>query len=172
MPASSGRLARHRSPLRMRGTPILSVMFASLIPSIQPMVSVSPAVPPLGLLMLLAWRLLRPDMWPLWIGLPLGLFDDLVTGHPVGTAMALWTLSMIAIESARLRLLWRDYVQDWLIAVVALICVITMSWLFMHIIAGSAGSPGCPRRRQMVGSILLFPLAARGSAALDRWRLP
>jgi rod shape-determining protein MreD len=172
MPATSGRLARHRSPFRIRGTPILSVMLASLIPSMLPMVSVSPAVPPLGLLMLLAWRLLRPEMWPLWIGLPLGFFDDLATGHPVGTAMALWTLALIAIESASLRLLWRDYVQDWLIAAAALICVITMSWLFMHIIAGSAGGPLSALFPQIAASILIFPVVARLCASLDRWRLP
>lgn len=172
MPALTGRLARNRSPLRIRGTPVVSVMLASLIPSMLPMISLSPSIPPLGLLMLLAWRLLRPDMWPLWIGLPLGLFDDLATGQPVGSAMALWTLMLIAIESASQRLLWRDYVQDWLIAAAGLIAVIMMSWLFTHLIAGSAGAPLSVLFPQIAASILLFPAMARLCAALDRWRLP
>lgn len=172
MPASSARLARNRGSLRIRGTPIISVMLASLIPSVLPMIAQSPALPPLGLLMLLAWRLLRPEMWPVWIALPLGLFDDLATGHPLGTAMALWTLVLIAVEWVNLPLLWRDYVQDWLIAATAIIFVITMSWLVMHILAESAGGPATLLTPQIAASVLLFPVVARLCAALDRWRLP
>ena len=59
MKARYARLSHARSPLRVRGTPIASVMVASLLPSILPIVATSPTVPPFGLLMLLAWRLFR-----------------------------------------------------------------------------------------------------------------
>ena len=34
-------------------------------------------MPPFGLLVLLAWRLLRPELWRAWVGLPLGLPAEL-----------------------------------------------------------------------------------------------
>jgi rod shape-determining protein MreD len=172
MPQPVARLSRARSPLRIKGTPIATTMLGSLIPSILPMVAQSPTMPPLGLLMLLGWRLLRPEIWPLWIGLPLGLFDDIATGHPVGTAMCLWTLTLIVIDSLGVRLLWRDYVQDWLIAACAIIAVIMASWAFMAVGQAGGGGPVLRLWPQIVLSILIFPLVARLCVWLDRWRLP
>lgn len=172
MPTSYTRIARPRSPLRIWGTPIATVMLGSLLPTIVPAIAVSPLFPPLGFLMLLGWRLLRPELWPLWIGLPLGFFDDIVTGHPVGTAMCLWTLTLVAIDALNVRLLWRDYVQDWLIAAAAIIFVIAMSWLFMHFGSRNGAGPFDRLLPQMLSSALLYPAVARLCAKLDRWRLP
>lgn len=172
MKARYARLGRNRSMLRMRGTPIASVMVGSLLPSIVPAIALSPVLPPTGLMMLLGWRLLRPELWPLWIGLPLGFFDDIVTGHPVGTAMCLWTLALVAIDSFSVRLIWRDYWQDWLIASVAIIAVTVMSWLFMQFGPGGGGGPLGRQWPQMVLAVFTFPFIARLCARLDRWRLP
>lgn len=172
MSDSYQRIARDRSLLRIKGTPVATVMLGSLFPAILPIIAVSPAMPPLGLLMLLGWRLLRPEIWPLWIGLLLGLFDDIATGHPVGTAMCLWTLTLVALDLAGGRLLWRDYVQDWLIAAIAIIAVLAMSWAIMALGPDGGGGPFSRILPQMAISILLYPLAARLCARLDRWRLP
>ncbi|MET0138368.1 MAG: rod shape-determining protein MreD [Sphingobium sp.] len=172
MKSRHARLSLPRSPFRIRATPVVAVMLGSLLPSMIPVVSLSPTTPPLGLMLLLAWRLLRPELWPLWIGLPLGFFDDIATGHPVGTAMCLWTVAMVVIDSVSVRLLWRDYGQDWLIASIAITAIIAMSWLFMHLAPGGGGGPFNRLWPQIVLSILLFPLAVRLCARIDRWRLP
>ena len=77
---------------------ILSVMAGSMATSTLPLVAGTPLLPPFGLLILLAWRLMRPGMWPAWIGLPLGLFDDLYNGQPFGSSAFIWSLCMIAVE--------------------------------------------------------------------------
>jgi hypothetical protein len=81
------RLGEPASLWRMRIVPIASVMFASALPLMLPLIANSPVLPPLGLLFFLCWQLLRAEMWPVWIGLPLGLWDDLFSGAPIGTAM-------------------------------------------------------------------------------------
>ena len=81
-----------------------------------PIVSSAPVLPPFGLLFLLAWRLLRPGLWPVWVGAPLGLFDDLLSGQPIGSAIALWSLALILIDIVEQRFLWRNLWQDWLLA--------------------------------------------------------
>ena len=108
-------------------------------------------------------------MWPAWIGLPLGLFDDLYNGQPFGSSALVWSLCMIAIELLDLRGVWRDYMRDWLIASV-LIMLALLAGLGISGLAQPA-----PEVRiilpQIVVSILFYPLAVRLCARLDGWRL-
>lgn len=97
------RLGRHPSRWRLAGTPVVTVMLGSML-TILPVIAQSPAMPPFGLLVLLAWRLLRPELWRAWVGLPLGLFDDMMSGQPIGSAMFLWTVMLIGIDAIEHRL--------------------------------------------------------------------
>lgn len=169
MPASTARLARPRTPFRIKATPIVSVMLASLATAL-PLIAQSPILPPFGFMLFLAWRLLRPDLWPVWIGVPLGAFDDLASGQPLGTGMVVWTLIVFAVELDSRRHLFRDYMQDWLIAAVA-IAACLLAGAFVVRLTGHGG-PLVQILPQIGYSILLFPLVVRICAALDRWRLP
>jgi rod shape-determining protein MreD len=163
------RIDREQSPARMLLVPIISVMLGSILTSTLPLVAGSPLLPPFGLMILLAWRLMRPGMWPAWIGLPLGLFDDLFNGQPFGSSGLVWSLAMIAVELIDLRGLWRDHIRDWLIAalliMLALIAGLGIAGLAHPVPKVSIIVP------QIIVSILLYPLAARLCARLDVWRL-
>lgn len=163
-------IGRRRHIVHVRGTPVVTVLLGSLAPAVLPIVAQTPLLPPLGLMMLIAWRLLRADIWPLWIGLPLGLFDDLMSGQPIGSAVLLWTLVLLGLEVESRRHFWRDYRHDWLTASIALVAALTGAWLFVHMAGG--GGPIVQIVPQIAYSIGLFPLAVRVCAALDRWRLP
>jgi rod shape-determining protein MreD len=154
--------------VRARAVPIVSTMIASLI-SLLPIVAQAPVLPPLGMLTLLAWRLLRPEFWRIWAPLPLGLWDDLFSGQPLGSAMLVWTLAFFIIDAVDKWLMWRDYWQDWLVAAGIISFVIAADFL----IAVATGGGGSIRVvvPQAIGSILFFPLIVRLCAALDRWRL-
>lgn len=170
MPRHDGiRIARNHSRLRIQGTPVISVMLGSMLTAL-PVIAAIPAMPPFGLLMLLAWRLLRPELWPLWIAAPLGLFDDLMSGQPLGSAVFLWTISLLVIEFASMRLLWRDYWQDWCIAALAVSFCLIGGMGFARLNGG--GGSVLLILPQIAWSALLFPFVARLSARLDRWRLP
>jgi rod shape-determining protein MreD len=148
--------------------PIGSVMIASLAP-LLPEIATAPVLPPFGFMMLLAWRLLRDDLWPVWVALPLGLFDDLFSGQPLGSAMALWTIAFLAIDAIDSRLVWRDHWQDWGIAALAIPAELVLALGIVHLTGG--GMPLLMLVPQITVSILLFPLVARVSALLDRLRL-
>jgi rod shape-determining protein MreD len=162
------RINRAPSPLRARSVPYLSIMLASLVPVLL-IADVMPLAPPLGFLMLLGWRIMRPGVLPLWVGAPLGAFDDLVSGQPFGSAMLLWSLAMIAIELIETRFPWRGFWQDWFTAGV----MAAGYWGATLLLAGAPiTSPliivALP---QAVLSILLYPIMARMVANLDRFRL-
>lgn len=162
------RIERHQSPLKIMLVPILSVMAGSIITA-MPLFSDEPLLPPMGFLILLAWRLMRPGIWPTWVGLPLGMFDDLYSGQPFGSAAFLWSLTMIVIEVIDSRAIWRDHIQDWLLAAVAITLVIFGG------VAVSGLAYWAPEifvvMPQILISILVFPLVVRLCARLDKWRL-
>jgi len=147
--------------------PLASTMAGSLV-SLAPVVLTEPLLPPFGFLVLIGWRLLRGGIWPVWIGLPLGLWDDLFSGQPIGSAMFSWTLAMLALDAFDRRLPFRDHRQDWAIAVLATAGVLLADWL----IVGATGGLTSPLVMvpQLALSALIYPLIARGCGSLDRWR--
>ena len=68
------------------------------------LIASAPVLPPLGFLAFVAWRQLRPGLLPVWAGLPLGLFDDLFSGQPFGTAVMLWSIAAIVLDVIEARL--------------------------------------------------------------------
>jgi len=155
-------------PWRVGATPVLSTIGGSAL-SLLPIVAPWPALPPTGFLMLLGWRLLRPEMWQAWIGAPLGFVDDILTGRPFGTGMVLWTLCLLMIDQIDTRLLWRDYWQEWAIVAAALgysiAGAVMLGWI------GGAESSLRAMVPQYLVALMTFPLVLRLCAFLDRWRL-
>jgi rod shape-determining protein MreD len=162
------RINREHSPLLAMAVPWLTILFGSLLPMFF-IATALPLVPPLGYLMLLGWRLVRPGLLPVWAGFPLGLFDDLFSGQPLGCGVLLWSVTMFAVDLLDRRIPWRSFVQDWAAATLALSAYLLTAY------ALSGAQPSLPSLvalgPQALLSVALFPAAARLVAALDRLRL-
>lgn len=165
-PPIKGPFDADERPLIIRLGPALTVMAGSLV-TIVPIIANFAYLPPFGLLMLLGWRLGRPDAFPIWAPLPLGMFDDLLSGQPLGSAMLFWTISFIIIDLLDQRLVWRDFWQDWLLAGGAIgLCLIAG-----RLVAAPIGAHvDTVLLLQIVISMLLFPFIARFCAWLDQKR--
>jgi rod shape-determining protein MreD len=167
-PTDAPLIDRKHSAIIAYTIPTLSILIASLLPQFV-ITAAIPYAPPLGLMMFIAWRLVRPGLLPVWAGFPLGAFDDLWSGQPFGSAILLWSLAMLAIEMIDVRLPWRTFLQDWftaslIFAAYAVVgCLISGAKISIPTIL-SMGP-------QIVFAILLFPVAARIAAKLDRLRL-
>ena len=153
---------------RRQAVPVGSTLAASLLDAL-PIVTQTPLVPDFAFLVLVAWRLLRPEMWLAHMALPLGLFNDLVAGHPIGQSMALWTLVFLAFDLIDLRVGWRDYWVDWLFACCAILFHSFGGWYVARLM-GSNVAFGV-LLPQYALSVFAYPLVARLLVALDRWRL-
>lgn len=156
------------NPLVQQAVPVMTVMLASLL-ALMPYIATVPIVPPFGFLVLLSWRLLRTDLWPVWAALPLGAFDDLFNGAPIGTSMALWTIVFVAIDLADRRVVWRNHRQDWMIAAAAIAFVLLGTLAVENLTGG--GTPALLLVPQLIVSVLVFPIVSRLTAALDGVRL-
>lgn len=168
MIAPEGNPYMERTRLRATTVPIVSTLIGSAM-ALVPIIATEPIVPPFGLMMLLAWRLLRPDIWPVWAALPLGLADDLMSGHYLGTAMILWTVAFLVLEWVDQALRWRDGWIEWGVASVGIIAIGMGSWALSQ--PTTSLTSVLTVIPQTVGAILLFPLILRITAALDNWRL-
>lgn len=159
------------APLWRRITiPIVTVIVASALPTMLPLIANSPVLPPLGLLIFLSWQLLRTDMWPVWIGLPLGLVDDLFSGAPLGSAIFLWTVASICIHYFSQKILWRGFWHDWFIAALLIALIQTVAAKLSHPHAEWARMLAIVAP-QIMASCLVFPIFVRLVAAFDKFRL-
>ena len=162
------KINRDHSPVLVYGIPWLSILLMSLSPML-PVIAPAPLMPPLAYILLLAWRLLRPGLLPMWAGFPLGFFDDLLSGQPLGSAIVLFSVTLIAIDLLELRFPWHGFLQDWLFSSLFIVIYVIVSALFsgadISLVQLSVLAP------QILLSILIFPIIARLVAALDRLRL-
>ena len=162
------RINRRESVLLAYGLPWATILLGSLAPWL-PIIAPAPVLPPFGFLVMLAWRLLRPGLLPPWAGLPLGLFDDLYSGQPLGSGVLLFSLALIIIELIEIRFPWRNFWLDWLTAS----SIVTTYLVIASILSGAeltAVQLGVIAP-QLVLSIVLFPIIARAVAMADRFRL-
>ncbi|MCP9223171.1 rod shape-determining protein MreD [Erythrobacter sp. LQ02-29] len=162
------RINRAHSPFFASVVPWLTIMLGSLVTAL-PVVSAIPLMPPLALLLLLAWRFIRPGVVPVWAGFPLGLWDDLFSGQPFGSAILLYSLILLGIEALEARFPWRSFLQDWLLA-----SVLSAAYLFLSLILSGARIDAVTITYlwpQALLSILSYPIIARMVAIFDRIRL-
>jgi len=165
---ATARINRAPSPVIARAVPWLAIMFGSVLQTL-PFIASAPTMPPLGFLFLLAWRQLHPGLLPVWAGLPLGLFDDLYSGQPMGSAMLLWSVALIALDLIEARFPWRSYLMDWLVAAGVILGYLLLSSAIAHV--GDSGPLVTMLAPQLILSVLVFPLAERFIALCDRLRL-
>jgi rod shape-determining protein MreD len=161
-------LNRVHSPILAGSVPWLSILLGSMC-QILPVASAMPLMPPTGFVMLLCWRLIRPGLLPVWAGIPLGLFDDLLSGQPLGSAIMLWSATLLVVELVEARVPWREFRLDWLFAMGILAAYLLLAALV------SGGQMSWP----VVGAVavqylftcLLYPGMSRLVGWLDRLRL-
>jgi rod shape-determining protein MreD len=162
------RINRAPSPVLAVCLPWVLVMLGSLSPA-WPIIASAPLVPPFGFLLLIAWQQLRPGLFPVWAGLPLGLFDDLYSGQPFGSAVLLWSLAMLALEFLEVRFPWRGVVLNWLSASGIIAAGLVLGLMIAN--AGGGSASVAILIPQILFSILAYPIAARLVGAVDRFRL-
>jgi rod shape-determining protein MreD len=162
--AGSQRAVAYRE-YRRRFIPVATTVFACLL-GLFPLIVTTPIVPDIGFLVLITWRLLRPEIWMPTTALGLGLFDDLVSQHPLGQSMALWTLIFLLFDLIESRIDYKDFWFDWLFAAGAIILYTFGAW-YVALLMDSP-TPFSLMLPQIGFAILAYPVVARVVLGLDR----
>jgi rod shape-determining protein MreD len=153
---------------KRRYVPLVTTLLAILL-GLFPLVVTTPLLPDIGFLVLLTWRLLRPEIWVPVVALGLGLFDDLVSGHPLGQSMALWTSIFLAFDILDHRIDYKDFWFDWFYAAIAIFFHAAGIWYIAVLM--DSHTPFAQLLPQIGFTILAYPVMARMVLGLDRWRL-
>lgn len=148
--------------------PAVSVV-AGMFLSALPVVAQTGWFPDFGFLMLIAWRLLRSDVWPSWWAAPLGLLNDLLLGLPVGLSVTVWTASMLALDLLDRRTIWRDYWIEWALASLLILFAEAAQWQTAAWMGALV--PFAFMLPPVLISIAAFPVAAWLVGRVDHWRL-
>jgi rod shape-determining protein MreD len=155
--------------LRRRFIPFASTVVAMLL-GLMPIVASTLWMPNLAFLILITWRLLRPEIWQAQVALGLGLLADLIVpGAPLGQSMLIWTIVFLGLDYADHLLGIRDYWLDWVLAAAAILFHSAGVW-YIALLMGAKVS-FLVMVPQILLSILAYPLMARIVLRLDRWRL-
>ena len=162
------RINRAPSSVIARAVPWLIVMFASLLPGFT-LIASAPVLPPFGFLVFISWRQLRPGLLPMWAGVPLGLVDDFASGQPFGSAVLLFSIAAITLDAIENRLPWRNFLTEWMVAIVLIIAYIIAGVGLANLGGGQA--PVRVTTPQILLTILTYPLVGRFVALADRFRL-
>jgi rod shape-determining protein MreD len=117
-------------------------------------------------MILIAWRQMRPGLIPVWAGFPLGVVDDLYSGQPLGCAVLLWSISLLALEVVELRFPWRNFLLDWVSGAALIVIYLIVA---MALAGDLANLPALAP--QLALSVLAYPLIGRLVALFDRLRL-
>lgn len=157
-----------QSRLKATWTPVVTVILGSLL-ALLPIILSQQLLPSFGLMMLVAWRGLRPDLWSATSGVPLGFAHDLITGNPIGQSIVLWTFILLILDFIDQRMLWRDYWIEWGLAGLLFFGAAAFDWWIARL-AGSGG-PFAAILPHVGLSLLLFPAVLGLVVRLDRWRL-
>lgn len=162
-----GRIGR-APPSYARFVPAISIVGASLL-SALPIIAETGWVPDFGFLFLIGWRLLRADPFPAWWAAPLGLINDLFTGFPIGFSVALWSATMLALDLADRRTMWRDYWIEWVLA--AVLIAVEQGFMWRAAAWSGASVPLSAMLPPLAISVLCFPVIAWFVSRIDAWRL-
>ncbi|WP_260483872.1 rod shape-determining protein MreD [Sphingomicrobium flavum] len=142
--------------------PPIMVLLTSFM-ALWPVISFRGWWPDLALLVLIAWRLQRPLAFKPWFAPVAGIFNDLVSGHPIGLSVFTFSLAMIAAELIERRRQWQDYATEWLVASILIAISEMVQWQVARL--GGADLPVAAMGVPILVSVLLFPLIA----TLVRW---
>ena len=162
------RINRTASPVLALATPWLLVILGSLSPT-WPVIASAPVLPPFGFLLLVGWQQLRPGLFPVWAGWPLGMVDDLFSGQPIGSAVLLWSVAMIALDFLEHRFPWRGFLLNWLVARAFIGGYLFLALQLANLAGGTASA--AVLLPQLAVAILAYPVAAKLVGLADRFRL-
>ncbi len=134
--------------------PMIVVMLAFMAMTL-PIFTPLPAMPNLGLLMVLLWTLYRPQQMPTWSGFLAGLAGDVFLGAPMGANALLTPLFMIAIQAVDERVHRTSWLADWLFSIPAVLLYHLALWKLCGLV--DTPIPLLPLMTQAAATLAVYP---------------
>ena len=143
---------------------LLAVMFSMLPWGLSSGIVIAPSF---ALMTIYCWALYRPDLMPPYTVFLIGLFQDLMSGGPLG----MWSLVYLAVYgvvvSQRLFFIGKAFLAIWFGFGFMALVASTMAWLVSCFYFGMVLSPLSVLVQALL-SFILYPVVARMIAAIQK----
>ncbi|RMD61378.1 MAG: rod shape-determining protein MreD [Alphaproteobacteria bacterium] len=146
-------LARHLFPF---GLSVLLIMTGAIH---LPVPDLSPIMPSFGLIAVYYWAIHRPDLVPSWAVFVLGLFQDLLTGGPLGLTIIVLLALWAAVGTQRRLLATGSFVFAWAVFVAMAAAAFLLMWLLHGLVIGTMSEPH-PAIFQYLTTVAVYPCCA------------
>jgi rod shape-determining protein MreD len=154
-------LARELTPFALTLGLIIVGAIPFYVPGLQ---SVAPSLP---FIAVFYWTLHRPDLMPPAAAFVIGLFQDILSGGPIGTGAAVFVVLHAAVRSQRTFFHGKSFTILWLgFAVAAVGAALLASCRFWS----PSGSPCSPKTTGSISSCSRRRAAGSSIASVARWR--
>jgi rod shape-determining protein MreD len=121
--------------------------------------ALSPVMPAMALVAVYYWAVHRPDLMPLWAVFLIGLFQDLLSGGPLGVGIMM-LLAVHAVVSAQRRFFASaSFFLMWLIFALVAFGAQLFAWMLASALAGMVIQPR-PAMFQVLMTIAVYPCLA------------
>lgn len=115
--------------------------------------------PPLLLIAVYYWSIVRPDLMPPTAAFVLGLFQDLLTGAPLGSGALVMVLTQWTMRSQQRYLFNRPFFLMWAAFAPVVLIAGVLDWLIYAMLTFNAVPIASALVRMMLGFVL-FPVVA------------
>ncbi len=120
---------------------------------------VAPVMPFLALAAVFYWTVFRPDLLPAWAIFALGLFQDLITGIPLGAGVLALLVVYLTVTAQRRFFSAASFFMLWVsFILIAAIATLAM-WLAASALLGQIVDPA-PALLQLLATIAVYPCLA------------
>lgn len=124
-------------------------------------------VPSFALMSVYFWTLYRADLMPAPVVFGLGVFQDVLSGGPLGVHAFVLLATYGAVLNQRRVLMRRPFAIGWFGFVGVALGAFTLNWLIMTALSLTLFDP-LAAGMQYVMTVVLYPVVAGGMVALQR----
>ncbi len=127
----------------------------------------APVAPMMVLASLYYWSIYRPTMTPLWVVFLIGLFEDIVTGAPMGVNASIYLIAFGLVAGQRRVFLGKSFGVVWWGFMLVAGAAEALRWMLISALGGLVIDP-MPGLFAYISSIALYPVLSLLFAALHR----
>ena len=127
----------------------------------------APVAPTMVLASLYYWAIYRPTMTPLWAVFLIGLFEDIVTGAPMGVNAAIYLIAFGLVAGQRRVFLGKSFGVVWWGFMLVAGAAEALRWVLISALGGLIVDP-MPGLFTYISSIAIYPVLSLLLAALHR----
>ena len=117
-----------------------------------------PVAPNVAIMAVFYWGVYRPDRFPIAAAFGLGLWQDILTGAPLGVNALVLLLVYAAVQHQRRLFTGKSFYEVWTVFAIIALATALAVWVLIMLMSSATLNPA-PGLFQLVLTVLVYPFA-------------